>query len=355
MTPPVPLRVPDPPPGAEAVAWVALLVGAVIVLLLLRRGPRKPWRALLAAVLVLAGAEMAVRAYEATQPLPSYRPAGQVIWMLAPDLRDAPVGPPERRTWVDTNSLGLRDAEIPAQKPPGELRILALGDSWTLGVEMTPEQTWVKRLEQRLQEHHKGRVRVINAGQNGFSYLQGYHLMRHLVPLYEPDLVLVGGFVPVSEEEIAVMEELESSDPRLDDLLRTLNGSRLYRILRKRFAPRTRSNAPPRDVFEGSVRYAQAMARYLSDRRVPAVFFQRAFAPASRRDAIGLPVQPILTSLPELPGIAAIEVEPGRDAAADGLLLEHDPTHPNARGHEAMAEALAPYLTQALAGAGLLL
>lgn len=333
-------------------AWAALLVGAAVVLLLLRRGHRKPWRAILAALLVLAGAEAAVRAYEAAQPLPSYRPAGEVIWMLAPDLRDAPVGPPERRTWVDTNSLGLRDAEIPAQKQPGELRILALGDSWTLGVEMRPEQTWVKRLEQRLQEHHDGPVTVINGGQNGFSYLQGYHLMRHLVPLYRPDLVLVGGYVPVSEQEIAVMEELESPDPRVDDLLRTLNGSRLYRVLRKRFAPRTQAEEPPRDVFQGSTRYAQAMAQYLHDQGVPAVFFQHAFAPAPRRDALGPPMQPLLTSLPELPGISAIEVEPGRDAAADGLLLEHDPTHPNARGHAAMAEALAPYVLQSLAGAG---
>lgn len=360
MTPPIPLRVPDPPPGAEPVAWMMLVAGAalaVLVLRLLRRRMGRPLpaplavlTALLAAVGILGAAELAVRDYEALKGTSAWLQTPNVIWMLAPNMEHAPVGPPERRTWVSTNSLGLRDEELPAERRPDEFRVLALGDSWTLGVEMTPAQTWVKRLQEKLQKRHPDRkVTVLNAGQNGFSYLQGYHLARYLVPLYQPDLVLAGGFVPVSQREIAAMEELESADPRVDEAMRTLNQSRLYRVLRQRFAPRfparpKDSDPSPRHVYSGSVTYAQAMARYFHDQGIPAVMFNHAFAGDGEDYWYARPIQPILKSVPDLPGLAIIEILPGWDAASSGLLLEHDPTHPNALGHEAMAEALDRFL-----------
>lgn len=357
---PFPLRVPDPPPGAEPFAWGALAVGTVLALLLLRwlrgrRGsPFPAWLsvllALVAAAGVLSGAELAVRGYEARYGTSPWVQAETLHWLLAPNLENAFVGPMGRHTFVTTNSLGLREpAEPPTGRQPGELRILALGDSWTLGVEMRPDQTWAKQLQARLQARHpQGPVTVVNGGQNGFSYLQGYYMAKYLVPIYQPDLVLVGGFIPVSESEMEALEALESVDPRVDEVMRTLNRSRLYRILRSRFAERVTGRPEHMDelqhVFSGSVRYAKALACYLEAQGIPAVFFHHAFA---KGDAqwYSEPVQPILKDLPrDLPGVAAVDILPGWDAAGKGLLLEHDPTHPNAQGYEAMAEALDRYL-----------
>ena len=46
---------------------------------------------------------------------------------------------------MDVNSLGFRDAELPAVKAPGELRILALGDSITWADYLQAEEAYVER------------------------------------------------------------------------------------------------------------------------------------------------------------------------------------------------------------------
>src|SRR5262249_53877156 len=47
----------------------------------------------------------------------------------------------------DTNSKGLRDREFSYEKPPGKLRIMMLGDSFTVGWGAKFDETFSKRIE----------------------------------------------------------------------------------------------------------------------------------------------------------------------------------------------------------------
>ena len=68
------------------------------------------------------------------------------------------------------NSHGLRDYEYGYVKPEGTFRILALGDSFTAGVEHPLEYIWPKILEQRLNHRQDGlRYEVINGGRGAAS------------------------------------------------------------------------------------------------------------------------------------------------------------------------------------------
>src|SRR5262245_2259448 len=55
-----------------------------------------------------------------------------------------------RDVHVEINSLGFRGPETVQPKPPGELRILALGDSITMGEGVEDEETYARRLENYL-------------------------------------------------------------------------------------------------------------------------------------------------------------------------------------------------------------
>ncbi|MFO1076596.1 MAG: GDSL-type esterase/lipase family protein [Planctomycetota bacterium] len=92
------------------------------------------------------------------------------------------------------NSLGFRDDEFAAAKPAGELRILAIGDSFTYGWGVRIEDAWPQRLERDLARDRPRGVQVMNAGlavraatPDGYDrWLESDGL------LLGPDLVIVG-------------------------------------------------------------------------------------------------------------------------------------------------------------------
>ncbi len=96
---------------------------------------------------------------------------------------------------ADFNEQGLRGPPLKAQKPAGEYRIFALGDSNTLGWnrdEADKEKrgaNWPEFLQQRLNQPD-GRFVVINAGVYGYSSWQGLRRFEELLA-FEPDMVLI--------------------------------------------------------------------------------------------------------------------------------------------------------------------
>jgi lysophospholipase L1-like esterase len=93
---------------------------------------------------------------------------------------------------VAINSHGLREREIPYSKSPGNRRILVLGDSFVEAVQVTPEETFARVVESRLEQQRPAdSVDVINAGSGGWGTAQEYEFLRHEGLQYEPDIIVL--------------------------------------------------------------------------------------------------------------------------------------------------------------------
>lgn len=92
---------------------------------------------------------------------------------------------------ANINSYGLRDREINIDKGD-KFRILCFGDSWTFGWGVNAQNSWPNQLEKFFHDKEIKNVEVINCGQGG-QYTSTYKkYMEKTVPLFKPDLVLVG-------------------------------------------------------------------------------------------------------------------------------------------------------------------
>jgi lysophospholipase L1-like esterase len=166
----------------------------------------KAWRPKLAlagaaGLLALAALEAGVRALKQAPPLPphygEYQAGDELPFRIKPGqvLRErlhGEAGEPEHE--IRTNREGFRDVDRDLAKPPGVYRILGLGDSYTYGAGAPFEQTYLYRIEQRLNERSAGpaRVDIIKAGQPRY-WTEPERILLETVGLrYQPDLVLLG-------------------------------------------------------------------------------------------------------------------------------------------------------------------
>jgi hypothetical protein len=135
-----------------------------------------------------------------------YRPDAELGYVMAPGFsRDVRTHVFSAR--METNSLGLRDHEI-APPGPATLRILGIGDSFTLGIHAGAlERCYLKRLETLVSEelatgeHLRAdgsawtRAEFVNAGIDGYGTLQEVGLLERLGPTLHLDAVLLGFYL----------------------------------------------------------------------------------------------------------------------------------------------------------------
>jgi len=99
---------------------------------------------------------------------------------------------------VRINSQGLREREIPYEKPAGVYRILVLGDSQTFGFGVEAEEAYARRLEGHLNPRVRGRavqrVETLNAGVIGTGTAHQLYYLSQEGWKYRPDAVVVGFF-----------------------------------------------------------------------------------------------------------------------------------------------------------------
>lgn len=95
---------------------------------------------------------------------------------------------------IDVNSLGFRGSEIAVPKPPGVLRLFAIGESTTFGWKgvRSHEEAWPALLEAKLRAAYPGRqFEVVNAGVPGYTSIeQRINFMLRISHL-EPDAILI--------------------------------------------------------------------------------------------------------------------------------------------------------------------
>jgi lysophospholipase L1-like esterase len=98
----------------------------------------------------------------------------------------------ECQVYVEINSKGLRDEEIPYEKPAGTKRVFMLGDSMTAAMQVALEDTFTKVSEQTLNENLNGSPwQVVNGGVNGFGTDNELLFYRLEGKNYDPDVVVV--------------------------------------------------------------------------------------------------------------------------------------------------------------------
>jgi lysophospholipase L1-like esterase len=110
---------------------------------------------------------------------------------------------------VHINSFGLRSPEVAVPKPAGTVRILLLGDSFTFGLRVRDEETFGRRLEERLRgAYGAAPVEVVNAGVLSYCPLLEYLQYRHHLHILEPDLVVLNFDMSDVQDHMAYSRDL---------------------------------------------------------------------------------------------------------------------------------------------------
>ena len=122
---------------------------------------------------------------------------------------------PEFDSFIAINGSGFRDDEEIGEKAPGETRIVILGDSIVLAVQVPIAQTFGEILEARLNARGDGRrYRVINAGIQGFGPVHEYRYFQRVAESLQPDVVLTTLFVGNDAEDSYATRLALDADPR---------------------------------------------------------------------------------------------------------------------------------------------
>ncbi len=96
----------------------------------------------------------------------------------------------ERR--VQINRFGFRGREPQIPKPEGLVRIVALGDSTTFGMEASDDDSvWVSRLVTELGQRSAGAFDAVNAGVPGYTLADSIELLDGRIAALDPDMVVV--------------------------------------------------------------------------------------------------------------------------------------------------------------------
>lgn len=349
--------VPSPTGDFCALFYASLIVFAVAAERVTRRAAPR-WRvavALASAVGALTAVELELRVVAMAVPHMLYSNVPGVYWSLQPNTRGyAPPldlaavlprlvpqskGTTQTATAFESNSLGLRNAEVPFDKPADEYRIVCLGDSWTFGQGVGQDETFARVLEKRLANAAPDvHVRVINAGMPGASFLQGYLLLSRVALRYHPDLVLVCGFNP--QDSLPALDDL---DPDQSPLRAWLRGSMIYSVLRAQLGALAPASSRP---GVSSLDYARRMSDLLARHGIAGLFFGHVVR-GGRHD----PVEWERVEAPDLlvsaPNQRMYVLHPNSFRGnSPPFMQEADPFHPSPMGHAEIARVLADCLRE---------
>jgi lysophospholipase L1-like esterase len=287
---------------------------------------------------------------------------------------------------VRINSKGHRGPEL-GPKEPNELRILALGDSFTLGVQVEESQTFSALLESRLSAELNRPVRVINAGVDGFGTDQSMRMAERLDAHYDVDAAMLLFFTGNDfweNESFSARKGMNTGGlmpppkPYLSFWDRTLGRiSYAYAFVRVHFRTRAlRGDSHQLQRYSEELRIFDASSPVLTRQLMKTRTALQRFSDlcAAKQWRCFLPVAPpafvahpqraeatfdlvemsmsqvdldrparVLAQRP-IVGLAQLDLTPILRASSEALYFRFD-GHWNAKGHAVVAEALAQWLT----------
>jgi lysophospholipase L1-like esterase len=298
-----------------------------------------------------------------------------VEWSGRPLARGTHSGVP-----VAFNQHGLRDRERSLEPAAGTTRVLVLGDSVTFGMGVPFEDTYPARTEARLNASLGGAatVEVLNFGIPGYNTLHSLAQLRELGLAFRPDIVVVGFLyndveLSTRQRESGASASTGASTPSAPSFGRSLksavNAGVLYLKQNTYFfpwlTPRLGMALRPlgfsgfgqvgefKDQYADSNPNWQRMRSALLEMQALGGEYDFDLAlmiiPAMARfDDAGYPLKEYhqaVLSFGRESGIASLDLL-SAFWGLDGTQLWISPTdgHPNARGHQIMADALADFL-----------
>ncbi len=177
-------------------------------------------------------------------------------------------GAPDGESRIST--AGLRDRELAHAKPPGVVRIAAIGDSITFGFGNEPGESFPKQLEALLNAcagEGGARVEVLNLGVPGYNTVQIAARLRAVGLAFEPDAVVYGYSLNDPQDYSVEAEALKTLRAAFRERTHTgfarwLSHSRLYLLARKLAFERVKREAlRARPLLDPGWRAAMSGAR----------------------------------------------------------------------------------------------
>ena len=293
-----------------------------------------------------------------------YRPSAdpRLLFEPRPDFEGFSEG-----TTVRTNSLGLRERELPLDKPAGVVRVLFLGDSVTFGTGVPNDGPFPRVLETSLADDPGPRVETVNAAVVGYNTTQELARLEAVGPAYRPDAVVVLFVVNDLLDAFSIFDHQYDPTGRFAaQKIWLRRNSHLYRFLQNTYwrvsdelrrPGSERAQAPrPRARVEERLGELRAIAEWA---RANDAGFLLALYPDNLEDPVSpgpagerVTVRQELLSFAERFGHPVVDLSGAlgdvRDPRAREFRLREDP-HPSPAGHRAIAEVLAPPLRALLA------
>jgi lysophospholipase L1-like esterase len=234
------------------------------------------------------------------------------------------------------NDMGCRDRDYPLERAAGTRRILALGDSYTMGVGVHAPDVFPERLERLLNDARSPgspTYEVINCGVSGYSTEDELILYERHAARYNPDLVLL---TMVWNDDRSYRDDVglgfrERKRHRLFQTWRLLDETLADRRLRHHdYSTAMRALERLRKAVEArGSRLVVIIGRNNAGQEWDGLI-----------DAVDGSVDPL--ALPVLDIWGRLSPEPWRQIT----VLPHLDGHPNERAHGIMAEEIGRFLKQ---------
>jgi lysophospholipase L1-like esterase len=269
-------------------------------------------------------------------------------------------------SWVRTNSLGLRERELPQEKPPATRRVVFLGDSVTFGAGVLDEQAFPRLLEADLRRD--GPVETVNAAVVGYNTEQELARFETAGLRYQPDVVVLTFVVNDLLDSFSIFDhQYDPTGLLAGPKIWLRRNSHLYRFVQNTYwrislelrrTQTERAEAPrPRARVEERLSQVTAIADLAG---ANGAAFLLVLYPDNLNDPVSAgpsgartTVREELLALADRSGYPVVDLTSAlgdvRDPRAREFRLREDP-HPSPAGHRAIAEALAGPLRSAVAG-----
>lgn len=253
---------------------------------------------------------------------------------------------------IRLNSLGHRSPELKPQKTETSERLYVLGSSITMGWGVPANEVFTSVLENRLATDQPLReIEIANAGTGNYNTFCQYEIFRRQIETVDPDRVILHYFINDAEPNP------ENSNPlaRYSFLAAYLNSE--LQAMYFRYLKTTNLPEYYRDLYtsesqdwKNTIGYLKEMHRLTQEKNIP---FLVMLVPDTHDLRVNSPYAPIYQSietqfkkagLETLNAFAPFSLQYG--GKENTLWVQQDDPHPNAGGHELMADLLYDYLAE---------